>query len=76
MEKIEKEMKSIWYFVGLLFVVFGSLILISGLYHLVSPVEVKTVFYEIHPNIWWGGLMLIVGIVFLISHKSVNEKKL
>jgi uncharacterized membrane protein HdeD (DUF308 family) len=75
MDKIEKEMRSIWYFIGWLFVVIGALILISGIYHLISPVEVKTVLYEIHPNIWWGGLILIVGIVFLITHRTKIVKK-
>jgi uncharacterized membrane protein len=76
MEKLEKEMRSIWYFIGLLFVVMGGLILISGIYHLISPVEVKTVLYEIHPNVWWGGLMLIVGIIFLFTHKGkITNKK-
>jgi uncharacterized membrane protein HdeD (DUF308 family) len=76
MEKLKREMRSIWYFIGLLFVVMGGLILISGIYHLISPVEVKTVMYEIHPNIWWGGLMLIVGVIFLFTHKGriVNKK--
>lgn len=75
MEKLEREMRSIWYFIGLLFVVMGGLILISGIYHLVSPVQVKTVLYQIHPNIWWGGLMLIVGVIFLFSHKSKSDNK-
>jgi len=75
MEKIEKEMRSIWYFIGWLFIIMGGLITISGIYHLVSPAEVKTVLYEMHPNIWWGGLILIVGIVFLITHRTNIVKK-
>ena len=75
MDKIEQEMKSIWYFIGWLFIIMGGLIMISGIYHLISPVEVKTVLYELHPNIWWGGLILIVGLIFIITHKANQVKK-
>ena len=75
MDKIEQEMKSIWYFIGWLLIVMGGLIVISGIYHLISPVEVQTKLYDLHPNIWWGGLILIVGIVFLITHRTKIVKK-
>jgi len=75
MEKIEQEMRSIWYFIGLLLIIMGGLILISGIYHLISPVEVQTKLYELYPNVWWGGLMLIVGFIFLITHKTNLAKK-
>jgi len=57
----EHLMKPIWYFVGLILLIMGSLILLSGIYHLINPPEVQTVLAEIHPDIWWGALMILFG---------------
>jgi hypothetical protein len=56
-----QQVKSIWYFVGLILLVMGGLVFCSGLYLLVHPPAVKTVLAETHPNIWWGALMIIFG---------------
>ena len=57
----EHAMKPIWYFVGLILTIMGALILLSGIYHLINPPVVKTVLSEIHPDIWWGALMILFG---------------
>jgi divalent metal cation (Fe/Co/Zn/Cd) transporter len=57
----EHQMKPIWYFVGLILLIMGGLILLSGIYHLISPPEAKTVLADLHPDIWWGALMIIFG---------------
>ena len=72
MAQESKKMKPIWYFVGLMLVIMGGIILITGLYYLFFPVQTNTVLAELHPDIWWGGGMLIVGIVFLILNKKAS----
>ena len=67
------EMKPIWYFVGLILVVTGTLIFISGLYQLYNPPAAQTVLAETHPNVWWGGLMVVFG--GLMFWKTRNPKK-
>ncbi len=57
-------MKSIWYFVGLMFIVMGAIIFLSGLYALVSPPPEHKVFSHLHPDLWWGFLMLVFGVAF------------
>ena len=37
----EHAMKPIWYFVGLILSIMGALIMVSGIYHLINPPEVK-----------------------------------
>ncbi|RPI05987.1 MAG: hypothetical protein EHM64_04640 [Ignavibacteriae bacterium] len=54
-------MKPIWYFVGLIVLVIGGLVMVSGIYILFNPPVVKTVLAETHPNIWWGGIMMLFG---------------
>jgi hypothetical protein len=57
----EHKMKPIWYFVGLILIVTGALIFFSGIYQIIEPPAVKTVLAEIHPNVWWGGFMIVFG---------------
>ena len=64
-------MKPIWYFVGLILLVIGSIIFITGLYLLFSPPETNSVLGELYPNIWWGALMVVVGFIYVIKNKNV-----
>lgn len=57
----EQSAKPIWYFVGLILMIMGGIIFITGLYFLFNPSEIKTVLAETHPNIWWGGFMILFG---------------
>ncbi|MBM4171102.1 MAG: hypothetical protein FJ214_04445 [Ignavibacteria bacterium] len=63
-------MKSIWYFVALILLVIGGLIFLTGIYHLFSPPEIETVLFEIHPNIWWGFLMIIFGSIMYFKTRN------
>ncbi len=65
----------IWFFIGLALVVNGALILGSGIYELVSPPEHRVVLYELHANLWWGALLLIVGAVYCIRFRPAAEPK-
>ena len=56
---------SIWYFVGILLVIYGALILGEGIYQYVVPPSEKIVLAELHAGIWWGALMLALGVVYV-----------
>jgi len=64
-------MKPIWYFVGLILLLIGSIIFISGFYLLFSPQETNPVLGELYPNIWWGALMILVGFIYVFKNKNV-----
>jgi hypothetical protein len=49
----------VWFFVGVLFLVYGVLILGSGLAEWSHPPD--TVLAELHAPIWWGGLLIVLG---------------
>ena len=51
----------IWFFIGALLFVYGVLITGAGVYHLVSPPAQETVMHELHPDLWWGLLLLALG---------------
>ena len=67
--KTEKKMKPIWYFVGLVLLSMGSLVFLTGIYILASGAAPKTVLAGLHPNIWWGGLMVAAGAVFFLKNR-------
>lgn len=52
-------MLSIWFFVGVLLLIYGILILGSGFYGLSHPPAV--VLSELHADIWWGILLIVMG---------------
>jgi len=57
----EKKMRPIWFFVSLILMVMGGIIFLSGIYNLIAPPVVKTVLANTHPDIWWGGVMIVFG---------------
>jgi hypothetical protein len=57
-------MYSIWYFIGLLILVYGVLILGAGIMDLVSPPAQPLVLAQLHMSIWWGALMIVLGGVY------------
>ncbi len=69
MGKSEKKMKSIWYFVGLVLLVLGGLVFLSGLSTLAFHVKHETSLAHLHPDLWWGAIMVVAGIIFFVKNK-------
>lgn len=57
---------SIWFFIGVLLTAYGVLITTSGLYELVSPPARAVVLANLHAGIWWGGVLLAIGLFYTI----------
>ncbi len=67
-------MKPIWYFVGMILLAMGFVVLLSGLYSLLFPARTHTVLAELHSDIWWGAIMIIAGgIFFFLNRKPPGE---
>ena len=65
------SMKPIWYFVGLILFVIGGIIFLTGIYQLINPPETNKILSELHPNIWWGVIMVLFGgFMFLKTRKQ------
>lgn len=58
------ESISIWFFIGVSLAVNGLLILGAGVYELVRPPQNPVVLFHLHANVWWGGLLLLVGVIY------------
>jgi len=62
-------MKSIWYFVGLMLATMGAIITASALYSLANPPAETKILAHLHPDLWWGILMLAFGLFFALLHR-------
>jgi hypothetical protein len=58
----------IWFFIGALLFLYGVLILGAGIYHLVYPPLQHTALYELHSDIWWGALLLVLGLFYTMRY--------
>jgi uncharacterized protein YjeT (DUF2065 family) len=66
----EFKMKSIFFFVGIMLTAMGLIIMSSGVYYYFYPNGTKTVLAELHPNIWWGMIMILAGLIFYFSNRN------
>lgn len=58
---------SIWFFIGILLDIYGILILGAGIYDLVRPPEHLVKMAYLHAGIWWGALLLLLGLIYTIK---------
>jgi protein-S-isoprenylcysteine O-methyltransferase Ste14 len=64
--KADANMLSIWYFVGLMLTVLGVIVTLTGVYYIFSP-QHETKLAELNPSLWWGCVILVAGLIFLIT---------
>jgi len=53
----------VWFFVGVILLIYGVLIFATGIYGLFHPPA--TVLANLHPAVWWGALLTIIGAVYV-----------
>ena len=62
----------VWFFVGVLFLVYGVLILGSGLAEWSHPPA--TVLSNLHAPVWWGALLIVLGAVYCAAFRPGRNK--
>ena len=67
-------MLSIWFFIGILLLAYGILILGSGIYEQSKPPEHPVVLANLHAGIWWGALLTILGLIYTLKFKPGRGK--
>ena len=63
-----------WFYVALIFLLVGGVIFLTGIYYLLFPGRSVAVLAGIHPNIWWGGMILLVGGLFLLLYRNISHE--
>jgi hypothetical protein len=65
---------SIWFFIGISLAVNGAVICGTGIYELMNPPANQVVLSNLHANIWWGGLLLALGLFFSVRFSPAKER--
>ena len=61
-----RHMIPVWFFVGIILLIYGVIILATGIYELSNPPP--TVLASLHPALWWGGLLTVLGGVYVYMY--------
>ncbi len=73
MTENENQMKPIWYFVGLILLIVGFIVLAAGIYYLFVPDHHPIELTGLHINIWWGIILMIGGSVMAYANRKSIE---
>ncbi len=66
-EPAKYRMLPVWFFIGIILILYGIMIFAEGLYDLGHPPG--TILEELHPAIWWGIFMAVVGVIFTLKNR-------
>jgi len=66
---------SIWFFIGTLLLIYGLIITAANIYEYFShSMERVIVLKELNFGIWWGILLIIIGLIYFISFRPWKKK--
>jgi hypothetical protein len=74
MKSLESTEISIWFFIGVLLTIYGVMILGYGLWELISGHTANVVLSNLHAPIWWGAIMLVLGLFYGVRFRPGNEQ--
>jgi hypothetical protein len=60
---------SIWFFIGSLLTVYGALILGADIWSQSHPPAQQVVLSELRAGLWWGILLLVLGIFYCVKFR-------
>jgi hypothetical protein len=59
----------IWFFSGILLLVYGVLITGTGIWELSHPLLNPPVLNELHAPVWWGAIMTVAGLFYTLRFR-------
>jgi len=71
-EPPKPRMLPVWFFIGVILIIYGCMIFAEGLYELAHPP--LTVLAGAHAPIWWGAVMAVVGVVFFEKNRHPGRR--
>ena len=66
---------SIWFFIGVLLTIYGVMILGYGIWEVITGHVANVVLANLHAHIWWGAIMLVLGLFYSLKFKPGYENK-
>lgn len=67
---------SIWFFIGILLIIYGAMIFGSGVFEWVTgsyPVGVQLT--QLHAPVWWGSMLTVLGIFYALKFPPGRTQK-
>lgn len=61
---------AIWFFIGVLLVVYGGMITCYGIFEWVTanyPAGVQLT--GLHTPVWWGGVLFVIGLLYVVKFR-------
>ena len=65
----------IWFFIGLLLVVYGVMIVGYGIYEVATGTLANVQLANLHTPLWWGGVLLLLGIIYCVKFRPGKGAK-
>lgn len=69
-----REEISIWFFGGVLFLLYGVIIFLEGLWELSHPLANPPTLNYLHASIWWGAMMSVAGLTYTVKFWPKKHK--
>jgi hypothetical protein len=70
----EEGSLSIWFFIGISLLVNGVLITGAGVWEAMHPPANPVVLFNLHANVWWGAILLVIGLVYCLQFRPGRAK--
>ena len=67
-------MFSIWYFIGLLILIYGILVAGAGIADWISPPANPPQLANLHMGVWWGVLMIVLGGIYTLIFRPGRKR--
>jgi hypothetical protein len=64
---------AIWFFIGVLLVIYGFLICGYGIYELISGNHAQVALWQLHAPVWWGAIMLALGAFYCLRFNPSRD---
>jgi hypothetical protein len=61
---------AIWFFIGVLLVVYGGMVMFYGIYEWMTgnyPAGVQLT--NLHTPVWWGALLFVIGLLYVVKFR-------
>ena len=68
----ENRIIPVWFFVGVILLIYGVLIMLTGIAQFSSPPP--TVLAELHAPVWWGAVLTSFGALFTYLFRPRKKK--
>ncbi len=65
----------IWFFIGVLLLVYGAMICGYGIFELATGTLANVQLASVHAPVWWGGTLLLLGIFYVAKFRPGRAGK-